>query len=46
MESKMHQMLWFQINKYTIAFWNQLKILVFQRVEIASLETEIAPQIS
>jgi len=34
MESKVHQKLWFQCNKYC-SFWNQFKIVVFQPAEIA-----------
>jgi len=29
MESKVHQMIWFQSGKYSIYFWNERRILVY-----------------
>jgi len=49
MELKVHQMIWFQSDKYSFYFWNQFKnnsdFSIFEPAEIFLLETEIAPQI-
>ena len=45
MESRVHQMLWFQSNKYV--FLESIEdFSMFQSAEIAPLDAEIAPQMS
>ena len=45
MESKVHQMNWFQSGKYSFYFWNQFIILVHSNLQKSPPETETAPQI-
>jgi len=33
MESKVHQMNWFQSGKYSLYFWNQFRILVYSNLQ-------------
>ena len=42
MESKVHQLLWFQSNKYCFLLESIQNFSMFQPAQIAPLETEIA----
>jgi len=43
MESKVHQVIWFQSSKYWIYFWNQFKNFLYNNLQKSlPLVTEIA----